>query len=288
MSTTRATVSKVLNYSCVDGPGNRLVVFLQGCNFNCAACHNPHTIGQCDNCGVCIPACHAGSLSLVDGRISFDPTDCDQCDACIEACPISANPMASNQTVDDILVLVRKHKPLLSGVTVSGGEATLHLGFVIELFRAIKADPELADLTCFVDSNGHLGEAGWSRLLPVTDGVMLDIKAFSADRHKALTGKLNDRSLNSARLVHAAGKLHEIRFLLIPGKTDSDDELDNLADFVASLGNDVPVRLNAFQHHGVRGAALDWDKMSEAGVDLAAQHLRAAGVNSVVTPAVYV
>jgi pyruvate formate lyase activating enzyme len=288
MSTTRATVSKVLNFSCVDGPGNRLVVFLQGCNFNCAACHNPHTIGVCDDCGECIPACHAGSLSLVDGRISFDPSDCDQCDACIDACPISANPMARSLSVEDILAQVRKHKPLLSGVTVSGGEPTLHLGFVIELFQAIKADPELVDLTCFVDSNGHLGEAGWARLLPVTDGVMLDIKAFSNERHMALIGKGNERSLNSVRLVHAAGKLHEIRFLLIPGETDSDDELHSLADFVASLGDDVRVRLNAFQHHGVRGDALQWEKMPEAGVGLAAQRLRMAGIDNVVTPAVYV
>ena len=31
-------------FSWVDGPGNRFAVFLQGCNLDCLACHNPHTI----------------------------------------------------------------------------------------------------------------------------------------------------------------------------------------------------------------------------------------------------
>ena len=288
MNSTRATVSKILRYSCVDGPGNRLVLFLQGCNFNCSTCHNPHTIGRCNDCGDCVAVCDRDALSLVDGRIQFDAVNCDQCDACTDACPVSANPMVSRYSVDDILALIRKHKPFLNGVTVSGGEATLQLKFVIELFQAIKSAPDLADLTCFVDSNGHLGASGWEKLLPVTDGVMLDIKAFDAARHRDLTGNSNDRSLQSARLVNAAGKLHELRFLLVPGQTDGADEIDSLVEFAAALGQDVPVRLNAFQHHGVRGEALDWYKMSEAGVNGVAGRLREAGIEEVRTPAVYV
>jgi pyruvate-formate lyase-activating enzyme len=43
---TRALVADIVDTSCVDGPGNRYVVFLQGCTFNCVACHNPHTIDR--------------------------------------------------------------------------------------------------------------------------------------------------------------------------------------------------------------------------------------------------
>lgn len=287
MSSTRATVSKILTYSIVDGPGNRLVIFLQGCNFQCAACHNPHTIGVCNHCGDCIPACHVDALSLVDGRIAFDPTNCDHCDACLDICPISANPMVREVSVADVLELARQHRPFLSGVTVSGGEPTQQLEFIVELFRAIKSDEELAELSCFIDSNGHLGASGWERLLPVTDGVMLDLKSFDGPAHRALTGMPNTKSLASARLLHAAGKLHELRFLLIPGKTDSESELDSLVEFVKELGADTRVKLNAFQHHGVKGQALDWETMTEAGVGRAAAKLRAAGIGNVATPAVY-
>ena len=287
MNSTRATISKILTYSIVDGPGNRLVIFLQGCNFNCAGCHNPHTIGECNHCGDCIPACHVDALSLVDGRIAYDPLACDHCDDCLEVCPISANPMVREYSVAEILALAREHRPFLTGVTVSGGEPTMQLDFVIELFRAIKSDNELANLTCFIDSNGHLGASGWERVLPVTDGVMLDIKSFENPTHQALTGKQNVASLESARILNAAGKLYELRFLLIPGKTDNDAELDGLIEFVKGLAGDTRVKLNAFQHHGVRGEALGWEKMSEVGVDRAAERLRAAGIDNVTTPAVY-
>ena len=287
MNSTRATISKILTYSIVDGPGNRLVIFLQGCNFNCAGCHNPHTIGECNHCGDCIPACHVDALSLVDGRIAYDPLACDHCDDCLEVCPISANPMVREYSVAEILALAREHRPFLTGVTVSGGEPTMQLDFVIELFRAIKSDNELANLTCFIDSNGHLGASGWERVLPVTDGVMLDIKSFENPTHQALTGKQNVASLESARILNAAGKLYELRFLLIPGKTDNDAELDGLIEFVKGLAGDTRVKLNAIQHHGVRGEALGWEKMSEVGVDRAAERLRAAGIDNVTTPAVY-
>lgn len=47
-------VNRILEYSLVDGPGNRTVIFLQGCNIACHYCHNPETQKICLNCGVCI------------------------------------------------------------------------------------------------------------------------------------------------------------------------------------------------------------------------------------------
>ncbi len=287
MNSVRATVSKVLTYSIVDGPGNRLVIFLQGCNFDCSVCHNPHTIGECNHCGDCVPACHADALSLIDGKVVFDPVNCDRCDDCLEACPIDANPMVREYGIGEILALAREHRPFLTGITVSGGEPTRQLKFVVALFEAIKADEALAGLDCFIDSNGSLGASGWKLLLPVTDGVMLDIKSFDIALHRELTGKDNVKSLRAARLLHDAGKLHELRFLLVPGKTDGEAELDALIDFVRTLGGDIRVKLNAFQHHGVRAAAREWAPMPKAGVDRAAERLRAAGIRNVVTPAVY-
>ncbi len=287
MNSLLATVNNILTYSVVDGPGIRLVIFLQGCNFNCTTCHNPYTVGVCDHCGDCIPACHADALEMVNGKVVFDAATCDQCDACLDVCPISASPMVQRLSVADILEVARKNKPFLSGITVSGGEATLQLKFVIALFTAVKADPDLNGLTCFVDTNGHLGAHSWERLLPVTDGVMLDIKAFDPALHHTLTGQNNAKTLKAAKIVYDAGKLYELRFLTIPDKTDTDAEVARLTDFTLALGSDVRIKLNAFQHHGVRGEALEWHKMTESSVNKIAEHLKAAGIAEVVTPALY-
>ena len=287
MSDGVAAVSKFLTWSVVDGPGNRFVLFLQGCNYRCVTCHNPHTIGVCSDCGACVAVCPSGALTKVGRKVVHDPASCIACDSCLAACPTRANPMVRRMTVTDVLDLLRRNAPFLNGLTVSGGEATLHLDFLIDLFTAVRAAPELAHLTLFIDSNGHLPAEGWRKILALTDGVMLDIKAFGPARHRRLAGVDNDLSLASARLLAEAGKLYELRFLLIPGETDRPEEIAALADLAHELGPETRLRLNAFQHHGVRGPAAGWPAMPRDGVEAAAAVLRAAGVADVAVPSVW-
>ncbi len=288
MNLPLATVSKVLKFSCVDGPGNRLVLFLQGCNFACPTCHNPHTMKLCNDCGDCVSECPAGALTMIQSKVVHDPSICNHCDRCLAVCPVNANPKVTQYSVDDVLALLYRNKPFLNGITISGGEATTQLKFIVALFTAIKEDDKLNDLNCLIDSNGYLPDAAWKTVLPVTDGVMLDIKAFHTTLHNLLTTRSNKRVLASARLLFKAGKLHELRYLLIPNRTDSSEEIEKLIRFVEALSPNLPLRLNAYQHHGVKGEALTWPTMKEPDVERIAADLRSAGLTNVVTPAVYV
>ncbi|WP_324026738.1 YjjW family glycine radical enzyme activase [Aeromonas caviae] len=287
--TRSALVSRVLPFSCVDGPGNRLVLFLQGCNFRCPGCHNPHTIRLCDDCGDCLAVCPSGALAMSEGKVHCQEALCTDCDACLEACPRSANPKTRQMSVAEVLALLRRYGPLLTGVTVSGGEATTQLPFVIALFTAIKAAPDLARLTCLLDSNGSLGETGWQRLLPVLDGAMIDLKGWHEPVHLALTGRGRERVLVSLQLLAQAGKLAEVRLLMVPGRSDFLDATgaleEALTTFLLSLGP-VPIRLNGFRHHGVRGEALSWPEAGSADLTVLANALKAKGFGAVMLPAI--
>ncbi|HCH54303.1 MAG TPA: YjjW family glycine radical enzyme activase [Aeromonas sp.] len=282
-----ATVSRWLPFSCVDGPGNRLVLFLQGCNFRCPGCHNPHTIGLCDHCGDCVPGCPSGALTLIDGRVRWQASLCTHCDRCLDACPRSASPKTHQMSVAEVLVLLRRYGPLLTGITVSGGEATTQLPFVVALFAAIKAAPDLAHLTCLLDSNGSLGETGWRRLLPVLDGAMIDLKGWRESVHHSLTGQGRERVLASLQLLARAGKLAELRLLQVPGRSDFLDaggELDaGLATFLQTLGP-VPIRLNGFRHHGVRGEAMGWQEAAMEELDRLSNALKVKGFGPIALP----
>ena len=165
--------------------------------------------------------------------------------------------MAQRYSVEEILAQIRKAAPFIEGITVSGGEATTQLPFLIALFSAIKADPALRHLTCLVDSNGLLSETGWQKLLPVFDGAMVDLKAWGNEHHRFLTGRDNPQIKQSIRWLADHHRLAELRLLLIPDRCDYLAHLTPLSAFIRQLGN-IPVRINAFHAHGVYGEAASW------------------------------
>ena len=286
-----AIVNQVIPFSCVDGPGSRLVVFLQGCNYRCKSCHNPHTIDFCNSCGDCLPSCPTQALSLITSnnkpQVIWNEALCTQCDLCLSACPKQSSPKTQRYSVEQLLALIRQQVHFINGITVSGGEASLQLPFIIELFSAIKADDELAHLTCMLDSNGSLSINGWQQLLPVLDAAMIDLKSWQQDTHRYITGRGNHRVISAIELLASKGKLHEVRLLHIPGISDFDTEITAVANHLNTLPKKVRIKLNAFQHHGVTGAALNWPTCSETHIKQLATELTQHGVINIVLPSSY-
>ena len=250
-------VTDWIEFSAVDGPGNRFVLFLQGCTFDCPACHNPYTINPCVDCRECLDSCASGALGVgADGRMTWDDSVCSGAEACLAACRFDATPKARRLQVEQTLALIRPSAPFLSGITVSGGEATRQAIFLRELFLAVRADPELSRLTCFVDSNGDVNGPIWDLLDPVMDAAMIDLKCLDNDLHRRLTAVDNTKVLASIRTLAARGKLHEVRLLMLPGLNDADDLLRRTGAWLAAVDRRLRVKVIGFRRHGVRPSTL--------------------------------
>jgi len=287
MNKAWAIVNKILPFSCVDGPGNRLVIFLQGCNFNCLNCHNPYTIKLCQNCGECVKHCPHFALTFDRGKTVWQTLLCQQCDTCIKTCVNQSTPMTYRYSVDGLLAVIRKYLPFLNGITFSGGEATLQLPFIIQLFTQIKQSKELQHLTCFIDSNGYLSQQGWQRVTDVIDGGMIDLKAWDNQVHRRLTGRDNQRVKDSICYLSSVNKLYEVRLLLIPQQTDLQCRVKEIAQFLSALPNDTRIRINAFHTHGVVGEAKSWSSSTEQDVVYFATALKQYGLTQITLPSVY-
>ncbi len=276
-------VAGVDRSSFVDGPGSRYVLFLQGCNFDCVACHNPSTIGRCDGCAVCVDVCTSEALTVpTAGSILFREDRCDSCGDCLTVCPLDADPTIRPMTIDAVVADIARTAPFISGVTVTGGEPTLQLDALVRLFTRLGDDRDLTHLERLVDTNGSLSPAGWRRLAPVIEGAMVDLKAASPDRHRRLTGEGNEQVVESIRLLAEWGKLAEVRLLVIEGETDDETELAWWAEIVGSHAPGVPVRVMPFRRRGTRRRAHRWPDTSPETIQRVKAVLATAGIETLL------
>ena len=220
--------------------------------------------------------------SFVDGPgnrfVAFFQGCTFDCVACHNPQTIRRGPTPTSRTatVDDLVAEVRAVAPYLRGVTASGGECTVQAEFVAAWFTALAADPDLARLTRFVDSNGDADDATWDLLTPVMDGAMLDLKAFDAEVHERLTGHGHDRVLASIERLAGSGHLHEVRLLLVPGVNDEPATLRRTGAWLQRVAPGVPVVLLPFSHHGTRSRARLWSPATAADLQRAAAVLVSA------------
>lgn len=244
-------------------------------------------MGICDNCGDCIPTCPQQALSLQNGVISWNSASCEQCDTCIQQCPRQSSPMTLTYTVDELIAITRKYAAFINGITVSGGESTLQLPFLINYFKAVKEAPDLKHLTCLVDSNGTLSINGWQKIAPYMEGAMIDLKSWNEKVHINLTGRSNQRIKESIKWLANNNLLTELRLLYIPEKTDYLENIELLSLFINSLGESVLVRINAFHQHGVYGEASKWISAQKQHIDLLSKELNKRHIFNIKIPEIY-
>jgi pyruvate formate lyase activating enzyme len=145
------------------------------------------------------------------------------------------------------------------GITISGGEPLLQIGFVTEVFRLAKEKG--VHTTLDTSGNPFRQEekflADFEKLMEVTDLVMLDMKEMDSDRHRELTGHRNENILAMAQWLNDHGKPMWIRHVLVPGLTDTEESLESLRQALKQWRNVEKVEILPYHTLGV----FKWEKL---------------------------
>lgn len=199
------------SFGSVDGPGIRFIVFLQGCRMRCQYCHNPDTWN-------------------IGGGIEM--------------------------TTDEVLEKALDYQEFWGskgGITVSGGEPLLQIDFIIELFQKAKEKGVNTALdTCGqpFTYEGPFFER-FEELMKYTDLILMDIKHIDRQKHKELTMWPNDSILEMTEYLSNIDKPVWIRHVLVPERSDYDEYLTRLGDYIATLKNVQKVEILPYHKMGV-------------------------------------
>ena len=182
-----------------DGPGIRTTVFLKGCPMRCAWCHNPEGLSP-------TPQIMRGATGKrLVGR---------------------------SYTSIELSTILNRLAPLLrdgGGVTFSGGEPLMQAAF------AADAIDRLDNLHVALGTSGCAPEQDFRLVVRKCDLVLFDLKLMNTDAHRRWTGVDNESILSNLTVLAALGTPFIIRVPLVPGVTDTDENLSAIAAYVSQL-----------------------------------------------------
>jgi pyruvate formate lyase activating enzyme len=146
---------------------------------------------------------------------------------------INGIPVSIAKATDELRKYRHGLKVMAGGFTLSGGEPLMQDRFAARLFAAAKG----MGIHTALDTNGFYGERLSNAELESIDLVLLDIKAWDPALHRRLTGMEPEPTLAFARRLAARRRPIWLRFVLVPGLTDSAEDIGRIAAFAAEIGN---------------------------------------------------
>jgi pyruvate formate lyase activating enzyme len=139
----------------------------------------------------------------------------------------------------ELVALAKKHGAKV--ITSTYNEPLITSEWAVEVFREAKA----AGLICSYVSNGNGTPEVLDYIAPYVTMYKVDLKGFR-DRHYRDLGGTLQPVLDTIRGLKQRGIWVEIVTLVIPGFNDSDEELTDIAEFLASVDADIPWHITAY------------------------------------------
>lgn len=239
----------IQHFGVHDGPGIRTLVFFKGCPLRCAWCCNPESQSpadqiryvdyRCKACFDCVDACTYGAVTPNNTSVTIDFEKCRNCRErpCLAACNHGAmNLTGYTVSPGELIGIIAKDMAFYrnsgGGVTFTGGEPLAQPEFLAEILgECNKAGIHTAIETC-----GYCSQSDLERIVPLVDLFLFDIKIINPEKHKIFTGKSNRVILRNLKSLSEQGKKIIIRFPLIPGITDTDENINDVVSMMKRLG----------------------------------------------------
>ena len=155
-------------------------------------------------------------------------------------------PVPLTRAIEEVQKYAYGLKAMKGGFTLSGGEPLMQDRFATRLFAAVKG----MGVHTAIETNGYYGDRLSDEEIANIDLVILDMKAFTPEQHRRVTGLLNAEVLEFARRLAALKRPMWLRYVLVPGLTDIREEMEALANFGASLGVVERVEILPFHQLG--------------------------------------
>lgn len=252
------------SFAVHDGPGIRLAVYLKGCPLTCLWCHSPESQAsrpeivlvqdRCVMCGDCASVCEQAAHLLIEGSHQIDRSRCIACGQCVSVCAHRALSIKGERIrASEIVARAKRLKPFFEhsggGVTLSGGEVTQQVGFAAAVLSGCRQE----GIHTVIETCGATSWDNLAALVDLCDLVLYDIKLVDDDLHRRWTGVSNRTILENAQRL--AGHNVQVRVPLIPGITDTDENIGALYNLLLDVG--LP-QLGLLPYNAAAGAKYEW------------------------------
>ncbi|MDM8523255.1 glycyl-radical enzyme activating protein [Desulfococcaceae bacterium HSG8] len=221
-SPDKGIIFKIKKYAIHDGPGIRTTVFLKGCPLRCLWCHNPEGINPWPEIMK-----KSREISVKEEMIGRE---------------ISASDLVAEIEKDIIF-----YDESGGGVTFSGGEPLLQSDFLGTLLREC-AEREIHTA---LDTTGYASPDILEKLSESIDLFLFDLKLMNPEKHRFYTGVSNQMIIDNLKRISMSGKEFRIRFPMIPGISDDDENIREMSEFLVSLG--TVRRIDLLPYHTIAG-----------------------------------
>lgn len=260
-------VTAIQRFCMHDGPGIRTTVFLAGCPLRCKWCHNPETQSVkaqimfqptlCIGCGECAKVCKSGARC----ESGIDRSKCVSCFECAGVCPSGALKASYKlMSIDEIFAEVEKDRDFYGsdgGITVSGGEPTMHIDGVEKLLFKCKN----AGFTTAIETCGYFKKDYLERLCACVDTFLWDFKDSDEKRHMENTGVSNVPIVENLKTADSMGAKTVLRCILLEGVNFTDEHICEIKKLKSELANCMRVDLLPYHPMGK-------SKGDEVGMDM--------------------